>query len=54
MCATPLTTTMRWRLEPTANGEDIPGIGVGTQWYVKARATMVERNGLDKSNLKGY
>lgn len=28
--------------EPTANGEVVTGVGEGTQWCVKARATMVQ------------
>ena len=40
--------------EPTANGEVTTGMGESTQWCVKAKATMVKSNGLDKPILKGY
>ena len=51
LCATPSTAE---ECEPTANGGVITGIGEGTQWCVKARATMVKSNGSDKPILIGY
>ena len=40
--------------EPTANGGVITGVGESTQWCVKAKATVLKSNGLDKPTLKGY